>query len=191
MFRVDRKIPTHGSTVPVGNKASWDGGLSGWDFLVSIEHEWWIVFVWYAKTNFLSSYQLSSNSSPYVMALRVYIFENRRKNAPFAQISLRIRVVTRASVSHLKKWSWKYGLFIASQSCTLAPAELIICVALWFVLRCVSCCVLPAFFSCFSVLFSIVITRSGKIYLGSEQQWRWSDCAEAQADLRLCCSHMT
>ena len=126
MFRVDRKIPTHGSTVPVGNKASWDGGLSGWDFLVSIEHEWWIVFVWYAKTNFLSSYQLSSNSSPYVMALRVYIFENRRKNAPLAQISLRIRVVTRASVSHLKKWSWKYGLFIASQSCTLAPAELIL-----------------------------------------------------------------
>ena len=28
-------------------------------------------------------------------------------------------------------------------------------------------------------------------YLGSEQQRRWSDCADAQADLRLCCSHMT
>ena len=28
-------------------------------------------------------------------------------------------------------------------------------------------------------------------YLGSEQQRRWSDCANAQADLRLCCSHMT
>ena len=27
-------------------------------------------------------------------------------------------------------------------------------------------------------------------YLGSEQQRRWSDCADAQADLRLCCSHM-
>ena len=27
--------------------------------------------------------------------------------------------------------------------------------------------------------------------LGSEQQRRWSDCADAQADLRLCCSHMT
>ena len=26
--------------------------------------------------------------------------------------------------------------------------------------------------------------------LGSEQQRRWSDCADAQADLRLCCSHM-
>ena len=24
-----------------------------------------------------------------------------------------------------------------------------------------------------------------------EQQRRWSDCADAQADLRLCCSHMT
>ena len=28
-------------------------------------------------------------------------------------------------------------------------------------------------------------------YLGSEQQRHWSDCADAQADLRLCCSHMT
>ena len=28
-------------------------------------------------------------------------------------------------------------------------------------------------------------------YLGREQQRRWSDCANAQADLRLCCSHMT
>ena len=27
-------------------------------------------------------------------------------------------------------------------------------------------------------------------YLSSEQQRRWSDCADAQADLRLCCSHM-
>ena len=27
-------------------------------------------------------------------------------------------------------------------------------------------------------------------YPGSEQQRRWSDCADAQADLRLCCSHM-
>ena len=27
-------------------------------------------------------------------------------------------------------------------------------------------------------------------YLGSDQQRRWSDCADAQADLRLCCSHM-
>ena len=26
--------------------------------------------------------------------------------------------------------------------------------------------------------------------LGSEQQRRWSDCADAQAGLRLCCSHM-
>ena len=26
--------------------------------------------------------------------------------------------------------------------------------------------------------------------LGSEQQRRWTDCADAQADLRLCCSHM-
>ena len=26
--------------------------------------------------------------------------------------------------------------------------------------------------------------------LDSEQQRRWSDCADAQADLRLCCSHM-
>ena len=26
--------------------------------------------------------------------------------------------------------------------------------------------------------------------LGSDQQRRWSDCADAQADLRLCCSHM-
>ena len=28
-------------------------------------------------------------------------------------------------------------------------------------------------------------------YISSEQQRRWSDCAESQADLRLCCSHMT
>ena len=28
-------------------------------------------------------------------------------------------------------------------------------------------------------------------YLGSEQQRRCSDCADAQADLRLCCSNMT
>ena len=27
-------------------------------------------------------------------------------------------------------------------------------------------------------------------YPGSEQQRRWSDCADAKADLRLCCSHM-
>ena len=27
-------------------------------------------------------------------------------------------------------------------------------------------------------------------YLGSEQQRCWSDCADAQADLHLCCSHM-
>ena len=27
-------------------------------------------------------------------------------------------------------------------------------------------------------------------YPGSELQRRWSDCADAQADLRLCCSHM-
>ena len=27
-------------------------------------------------------------------------------------------------------------------------------------------------------------------YLGSEQQRRWSDCADSQADLSLCCSHM-
>ena len=28
-------------------------------------------------------------------------------------------------------------------------------------------------------------------YLSSEQQRHWSDCVDAQADLRLCCSHMT
>ena len=28
-------------------------------------------------------------------------------------------------------------------------------------------------------------------YLSSEQQRRWSDCTDAQSDLRLCCSHMT
>ena len=28
-------------------------------------------------------------------------------------------------------------------------------------------------------------------YLSSEQQRRWSDCTDAQADLRLCCSRMT
>ena len=27
-------------------------------------------------------------------------------------------------------------------------------------------------------------------YLGSQQQRRWSDCADAQIDLPLCCSHM-
>ena len=28
-------------------------------------------------------------------------------------------------------------------------------------------------------------------YLSSEQQRRWSDCTDAQADLRICCLHMT
>ena len=32
MFGVDMNIPTLGPTVPVGNKASWNGGPSGWDF---------------------------------------------------------------------------------------------------------------------------------------------------------------
>ena len=27
-------------------------------------------------------------------------------------------------------------------------------------------------------------------YLGSEQQMRWLECADAQAELCLCCSHM-
>ena len=31
---------------------------------------------------------------------------------------------------------------------------------------------------------------STDIILRSEQQWCWSDCADAQADLHLCCSHM-
>ena len=37
MFSVDRKIPTLGS--------HWNGGLSGWDFPVRTEHQWWILFI--------------------------------------------------------------------------------------------------------------------------------------------------
>ena len=40
------------------------------------------------------------------MALRIYIFENRKKE-PFAPISLRIRAVTRASVSNLFVLKWE------------------------------------------------------------------------------------
>ena len=36
-----------GSTVPVGNKANWNGRPSGWDFPISIENQLWIV--WYAR----------------------------------------------------------------------------------------------------------------------------------------------
>ena len=42
VFSGDRKIPTRGPTVPVGNSASlvshWNGGPSGWDFSVPTEH---------------------------------------------------------------------------------------------------------------------------------------------------------
>ena len=38
---------------------------------------------------------------------------------------------------------------------------------------------------------SAIISWDGSLYyLGSEQKRSWSDCADAQADLRLCCSHM-
>ena len=51
MFGVDRKIPTLMSTVPEGNSASlvsyWNGGPSDWDFPVSTEHRWWILFFSY------------------------------------------------------------------------------------------------------------------------------------------------
>ena len=49
MFSVDRKIPNVGSTFPVGNKVSWNGGPSGWDLPASNEHQWWILSVWYAR----------------------------------------------------------------------------------------------------------------------------------------------
>ena len=80
MFNVDRKIPTLGSSVP-----RWNGGPSGWDFPASND-------VFYLSgmqdKSLLKSYQLSSNSSQYVMDLRIYCFENRRQNEPFAQIGL-------------------------------------------------------------------------------------------------------
>ena len=47
MFSGDRKIPTRGSTVPVGNEACrvshWNGGPEGWDFPVNTEHKWSIL----------------------------------------------------------------------------------------------------------------------------------------------------
>ena len=52
VFSVDRKIPTLGSTVPVGNSASLgksrflqERWTLGWDFPVSTEHQWWILFI--------------------------------------------------------------------------------------------------------------------------------------------------
>ena len=49
MFSVNRKIPTLGSTAPVGNSASllshWNGGSSGWDIPVPTEYQWWILFI--------------------------------------------------------------------------------------------------------------------------------------------------
>ena len=48
IFSDNRKMPTHGSTTPLGNSASlvsdWTIGPLGWDFLVSTEHQWWILF---------------------------------------------------------------------------------------------------------------------------------------------------
>ena len=58
MFSVDRKIPNLGSTVPVGDKASWNGGPSGWDLPVSNEHQWWILCVWYAREKFAVELQI-------------------------------------------------------------------------------------------------------------------------------------
>ena len=37
---------------------------------------------------------------------------------------------------------------------------------------------------------SAIVSRGITLSQASKQQWRWSDCADAQADLRLCCSHM-
>ena len=55
-------------------------------------------------------------------ALRVYIFENRRENEPFAHISLSIRVVTRTSISHLIFLSGRNGIFIISRVVHLSPS---------------------------------------------------------------------
>ena len=45
------KIPTQGSTVPVGNEACrvshWNGGPEGWDFPIDTEHQWSIFFLTY------------------------------------------------------------------------------------------------------------------------------------------------
>ena len=86
MFSVDRNIPTLGSTVSVENKASWNGGPSGW------------------KTN--DGFYLSGMQDKLAVALPIkfsffticygsmnlYFWE--QKNEPFAHISLRIRAVT-------------------------------------------------------------------------------------------------
>ena len=43
VFSGERKIPTRGSTVPVGNEACpvsyWNGGPEGWDFPFRTEHQ--------------------------------------------------------------------------------------------------------------------------------------------------------
>ena len=65
MFSVDRKIPTLGSTNPVGNKASFNGGSSGWDFPVPLD------YLSVSKNLSTVELQLSSNSSPYIITLRL------------------------------------------------------------------------------------------------------------------------
>ena len=57
------------------------------------------------------------------MALNVYIFEKRRKNEPFTHISLRIRAVIRASVSHLKNQVGGMVFLLTHGSCILAPVD--------------------------------------------------------------------
>ena len=51
VFSGDRKIPTQGSTIQVGNEAHqvspWKGGPKGWDFLVPIEQQCLILFLTY------------------------------------------------------------------------------------------------------------------------------------------------
>ena len=63
-------------------------GPPGWDFPVSIENQWWILFVWDARKNLLYSYQMTIKFKylPYVLAVKVYIFQNRRKNWAFCTI---------------------------------------------------------------------------------------------------------
>ena len=44
IFTDDMKMPTLGSTAPVGNSASLVSLLNGWAFPVPNEHQWWILF---------------------------------------------------------------------------------------------------------------------------------------------------
>ena len=108
MFSVDRKIQSLGSTLPVriGNKASWTMCPRAGIFLFPLNSNDGFYLSGIQEKNLLQRYQLSSVSSPYVMALRVYIFENKRMSL--------LHILTCASVQSQKHLSVIYLFFFSS-----------------------------------------------------------------------------